>query len=160
MDKPKATGCYGQNRGDPLRWIGYARQDENRETGDERRENPIGIQTRHPRRAITAQHKQHCGAKDRWQCQAGELPVLRVGGAVQRQREPSEQVSGFQQRAQQGDCDPNKLAVGRQRLDVLPLGPEARERRKASDRANQNAETGKHDRAPPWPAGREGLGFY
>ena len=68
---------------------------------------------------------------------------------MQRQREPSEQVSGFQQRAQQGDCDPNKLAVGRQRLDVLPLGPEARERRKASDRANQNAETGKHDRVPP-----------
>src|SRR5678815_5744504 len=53
---------------------------------------------------------------------------------------PAEQISGFEQRADKHNRDPNIALASRQAQDQLPLRPKAWERWKSGNRSHQDAE--------------------
>src|SRR4029079_6804238 len=53
---------------------------------------------------------------------------------------PAEQISGFEQRADKDNRDPNITLASRQAQDQLPLRPKAWERWKSGKRSQQDAE--------------------
>ena len=78
----------------------------------------------------------YTGNKRSLQCRCG----VRFYGAVKRLAVPTEQVGCLNKGACQDERDPHVAFILAKHHDELPFGPEPRERRKAADRSQQDAE--------------------